>query len=237
MADKIKETDLFIPIKTHFIDRDNEVYSEVLAGGGRADIVARQGNYITVIEMKTTLSLDLLEQANRWLRSAHYVYIAVPRTKDGSINRYAKKCCLQDGIGILQVDFRRKNKWGEPAEVIEVVKPKLLVKGKNHKKVVTAWDKRLTEAHKDTLPGGSAGGGYITPYKTTIEAVKRCLRFRKNGVSLNELVQLVQTHYSNPKQGLYNALTNFEDSWCDSYIQDGLKYFKIREGVKMEWTR
>lgn len=232
MVEKIKETDLFNPIKDYFESRDCEVYSEVLfgQGGRRADIVVKQNNIVSVIEMKTSLSLDLLEQANRWLGYAHYVYIAVPMPKDRHINEYAKKCLLNDGIGILLVDFRKNHYYYDNGSIPMVsnhIKPKL------HRRIINRWDKYLTESHKNTLPGGTKGGGYITPYKITINGVKRCLKIHSEGLSLNELCEKVQTHYSNPKQGLYNALTSFETDWCETYINGRNRYFKIRQGVKI----
>lgn len=235
-VNKLKETDMFLPIKNYFLEKDCEVFSEVLSehSSRRADVVVRQDKIITVIEMKTTLSMDLLEQANRWLYKANYVYIAIPHPKDGHINEYARKCLRRDGIGILTVDFRYAKYYMSSIEemgilvpVTEISNPKLF------RRVKTNWDKCLTEEHKNTLIGGSKGGGYITPYSTTISAVKRCLKYHPEGVSLNDIVQKVQTHYCNPKQGLFKALTVFEDDWCDTYTVGRTRYFKIREGVKI----
>jgi hypothetical protein len=232
MATKIKEVELFKPIKQFFENRDYEVYSEVLfgQGGSRADVVAKQNNIISVIEMKTSLSLDLLEQANRWIHYAHYVYIAVPMPKDRHINEYARKCLIRDGIGLLVVDFNR-NRFYYDNDEIPMVWNK--IDAKLCRKIINHWDKYLTEAHKNTLPGGTKGGGYITPYKITIDGVKRCLKLHPEGLSLNELVKRVETHYSNPKQGLYQALTSFETDWCETFTKGITRYFKIKPGIKI----
>lgn len=225
----MKETDLFEPIKKYFLNRECEVFSEVLGphGSNRADIVVRQQNLITVVEMKTTLSLDLLEQADRWLPCAHRVYIATPKPKTWHVNGYVEKCLKRDGIGLLQVDFFQDKWYAQEPIILERVKPKI------HRKIINRWDKLLTEGHKNSIPGGSKGGGYITPYKTTIDSVKRCLRLKKNGASLDDIVKVVDTHYSNPKQGLYQALTKWEIDWCESFIVDRKIHFKIKEGVKI----
>jgi len=230
VREKIKETDLFDPIKQYFESRGFEVYSEVLAGQGtrRADVVIRHGSVVSVIEMKTTLSLDLLEQANRWISRAHYVYIAIPMPKNRRINEYARKCLSRDGIGVLLVDCRQNDFYydnGDEYMIWTDLKPKI------HRKIVNHWDKYLTEAHKTSIPGGSKGGGYITPYKTTIDGVKRCLKNHPEGIELNQLILMVQTHYANPKNGLYQALTSFESDWCETYVEDRKRCFKIRKGA------
>ena len=230
MGDKIREIDLFGPIKEYFENRNCEVYSEVLAGRGtrRADVVVRQGGIISVIEMKTSLSLALLEQAGRWLNYAHYIYIAIPMPKDRHINEYARRCLSRDGIGILLVDTKVNRFYYENGNQFMVwsdLRPRL------HRKIVNRWSEYLTEAHKDTVPGGTNGGGYITPYKTTIDGVKRCLKAHPLGLAFNDLVMMVESHYSNPKSGLYKALTTFESDWCDTYTIGRTRYFIIRKGV------
>ncbi|MCL6599808.1 MAG: hypothetical protein K6T81_13895 [Alicyclobacillus macrosporangiidus] len=57
----MKETDLFEPVKKWLEERDFIVYSEVQFDR-RADVVGRLGNILVVVELKTSLSLDLIEQ-------------------------------------------------------------------------------------------------------------------------------------------------------------------------------
>lgn len=47
--------------------------------------------------------------------------------------------------------------------------------------------------------GGSKGGETLTEYKLTIEKIKECLYFHPTGLTIEELLENVQTHYANPK--------------------------------------
>ena len=57
-----------------------DVYQEVESGrqSYRADIVAIKDKLVLVVELKTSLTFDLLYQAQRWRDKAHHVYAAVP---------------------------------------------------------------------------------------------------------------------------------------------------------------
>lgn len=75
----MKETDLFQPVREWLEERGFEVYSEVQPGygGPRADIVGSCKPIVAVVELKTHLSLALMDQAVSWLGRAHYVYVVV----------------------------------------------------------------------------------------------------------------------------------------------------------------
>jgi hypothetical protein len=108
---------------------------------------------------------------------------------------------------------------------------RVLIPPKINRRIIIDWDKWLSEDHKHTLPGGSAGGGYITPYKRTMIQVYNVLRYQryKNGVSLSDLVMYCpDIHYANKKQGLYQALTKFETSWVETLKIDGKIHFKLK---------
>ena len=104
---KIKESDLFPAVKEWLEERGYEVYSEVECGTRRADVVGKCGNLITVVEMKTTLSLDLIEQAFRWKRLANYVYVAIPKPQKG-VHWFAARMLRREGIGILFIDCKSR---------------------------------------------------------------------------------------------------------------------------------
>lgn len=230
----MKETDLFEPVKQHYIGIACEVFSEVLAyGGKRADVVIRDENIITVIELKTSLSLDLLEQCYEWLGHAHYVYACVPAIKKGQfINRYARKCLMQDGIGLLNVRFTEK--WAY--ELLEKSHPNrynaasisTLIQPRFNRRVDYRWNDYLTERHKFTLPGGSKGGGYLTSYKEMMEDIKGVVERRKNGVPIETLITYTGDHYSNPRRGLLQALAKYESSWCEIYKENGDVYCRLK---------
>lgn len=71
----MKETDLFEPVKNWLSEKGWEVFAEVSGGMGIADIVGKQHPLYCVVEMKTSLSHDVIDQAIRWYGSAQYIYI------------------------------------------------------------------------------------------------------------------------------------------------------------------
>ena len=98
---KVAETDVAKVVVAWLRNQHWDVHQEVAPGGGgspRADIVGVQGRRLYVVEVKTAFSLAVVEQAMGWLRSAHYVSVAVPAwTVNGAgrgvISRVAKTLC------------------------------------------------------------------------------------------------------------------------------------------------
>lgn len=82
---KIKETDLYPPVKMWLEERGYDVYPEVHVNyyGKRADLVGIQGRLSAVVELKTHMSIDLIGQAISWLPVANFVYIAIPKPARG----------------------------------------------------------------------------------------------------------------------------------------------------------
>lgn len=102
----IKETDLFIPVKNWLEECGYEVFSEIENDyrGNRADIVGISGPVTAVVELKTTLSVDLIGQAIDWLPYANLVYVGIPRGKR-EINPHASRILRHFGIGILLMSY------------------------------------------------------------------------------------------------------------------------------------
>lgn len=238
----MKETELFEPVKKWLEDGGHEVYSEVRAnkyGGRRADVVGVHGNIVTVVEMKVTLSLDLIEQAVLWKNHAHYIYVAVPHPKKGYLNDFAVRLLCQYGIGILTVNFDSRGLDGTPSVSLYPYRtmPKV------HRNITSDLRDSLTEYHKDGPPGGHQGGGYITAYRITMIHVKEYLdkelRFahrewgelkgRNGWRTTTEILEEVTTHYSSPKQSLAKALHEFEQDWCESKIECRKLYFRHKK--------
>ena len=100
MSRAIRETDLGPPVLRWLAEHGWTTYQEVDAWAGRADIVATCGRLLAVVEMKTSLSFELLYQAQRWRGVAHLVWVAVPMAKASDGRRMAEHCFAQEGIGI-----------------------------------------------------------------------------------------------------------------------------------------
>ncbi len=100
---KMAETDLYAPIKAWLEARGFEVKAEV----GAADVVAvRAGDEPVIIELKTSFSLVLLQQAVARQAITDAVYVAVPRWKGrAGWKAFAGNIglCKRLGLGVLSV--------------------------------------------------------------------------------------------------------------------------------------
>lgn len=230
---KIKEEDLFDPLKEWLEKREYEVFTEVSPkfSPNRADIVARRRPAITIIEMKTSLTLELLDQAYHWKNFAHYIYVAIPK-RTRSIPYLVSDFLRKNRIGLLEVNLKNKR-------VVKRISAKF--NRPFHKNV--DWNKELLPEHQTWVKGGNAGGGYVTPYKLTINHVKEMLKNRKHMTKYNkrlnpegwctikEILDHCETHYASPKNSLANALLNYEYEWCESKKENGKLWLRYKDEV------
>lgn len=232
----LKEADLYEPIKDFFQDQGYNVYGEVSLpyGGGRVDVIARSGAAAIAIELKTKLSVDLIEQAIDRQNYFPYVYIAFYERKQQPL-KWLQDFLQQRGIGILEVTtygtvfVRKKARFQKPRSRYRL-----------------EWDSILKPEHQTWLPGGSAGGGYVTEYKLTMKGVRDYLHTAKriddahtrNGPALintqgwrtiREILDHCETHYMSPKNSLGKALLEFERDWLEVKKENGRLYFRHKE--------
>ncbi|VXB52154.1 conserved hypothetical protein [Bacillus sp. 349Y] len=86
----MKESDLYPPIRNHFHSLGYRVNGEVKD----CDVTAMKGEELIIVEMKLSLTVDLLVQAAKRLRLTDMVYIAVPRPKRTRSKRWRDACHL-----------------------------------------------------------------------------------------------------------------------------------------------
>jgi Holliday junction resolvase len=263
-GDLLKESDLFEPVKKWLEDNGYQVFSEVSPRycSSRADVVGINDETITVVELKLSLSLDLLEQAVYWARHkyANYVYIAVPWNKKESPlikNWLVEYICKQFKIGVLFVrkqDGRFRfveNNSGFYIDEKPYIKARYIRLGKQNVFRDTI-EQYKQEYINSELKGGHNGGGYITPYRVTIERVKEFLKNVREGrtfslwwyengelidlreraidgwVDINTILDYCETHYASPKPSLSKALRDFEYDWCENKIINRRLHFRYR---------
>jgi hypothetical protein len=159
---KIRETDLSDPIKAYLQARGYDVKGEV----GAADIVARRGDDLLVVELKLGFSLALLHQAVDRLALTDLVYVAVPaggRAKALAANvRLARRI----GFGVITVRLRDGfvTVLADPGPyAARVSQPK-------RARLLRAFD-RLAG---DPNAGGATRHGIVTGYR---QDALRCARF------------------------------------------------------------
>jgi len=194
-----KETEIGAVVVEWLRQQDFEVFPEVAhTGFGVADIVARRGKIVCVVECKVNFGLAVMEQAIRWIGTAHYVYVATRRlysrrhrTWDG---RAARAVLERYGIGLLTVRPGSREGCGhlEP-DVHEAIRPDF------NRRVKT---ERLHHV-LNSIPmdwGAEAGSQWSqqwTPFKQTCVLVSRYVATHP-GCTLKEMLADVPTHYHTP---------------------------------------
>jgi hypothetical protein len=163
-----------------------EVHSEVVYGRGgglRADIVARLGKVLWVVECKTTLGFAVVSQAMRWERVANMVSVAVP-TSRAVHSEAARRCLPVLGVGLLAVYA-----YGERGGVRQEVRPAI------RRRVSTSLEEYLCEATRAHDSPGEQHGDYHTPFRGTCRAITDVLA-KTPGLTTKELVAEIDHHYA-----------------------------------------
>jgi len=184
------EKDLAAPVVEWLTEQGFEVFQEVEAYNRTADIVARDGRFIWVIECKKSLSLEVIDQADRWRWMATWCSVAVPKPRRGFERpRIVRSILDWRGIGLLEVESPRIH--------VPIYKPLVTEEipfHTNRKADYKKWDRFLTEQHKTYCPAGSQSGR-LTKFKITKDALVSYVR-RNPGVSLKEALEKIKHHYA-----------------------------------------
>jgi hypothetical protein len=162
IKEKRYETDLYEPIRRYFSKSGYEVHGEV----HHCDIVAVKENELIIIELKLSLTVDLLIQATNRQRLTDKVYIAIPKPKS---RRTSKKwydlCHLVKSLelGLILVTFLKS---GAKMEI--VIEPstfdrkKIMQRNKKKRERLFAEIKGRNGDHN---VGGSNKTKIMTAYK------------------------------------------------------------------------
>jgi hypothetical protein len=219
---KIKESDMYEPLKQWFLSNDYDVYSEVEANAHRADIVCKKEHTITVVEMKTSINLELIEQVYNWRYKANYIYAAVPMsTKNLSFGR---KLLKEAGIGLILMDIDTHGSQPYCSRICLEFLAHLF------RKTTTPWSEILLPEFRYNTGGSNKKHLIMSKYKIMMEHVRGELARHPQGMSIDELTENVCTYYANPKSSLYNALTKYEKEWCEKFIDVNNKVsFRLTE--------
>ena len=157
-----READLYPPLKAYLQRRGFEVKGEV----GAADIVARRGEDLLVIEIKQAFSLALFHQGLDRLAITDTVYLAVPAGGKAKPLKANVKLARRLGLGVLTVRLR-------DGFVEALADPGPYSPRKSRKKrsrMLRAFDR----LDGDPNDGGATRHGLVTGYRQ--DALK-CARF------------------------------------------------------------
>jgi hypothetical protein len=159
---KLQEVDLYKPIQSYFSREGYEVYGEVKD----CDMVAVKEDELVVIELKLTLSVDLLIQAAKRQRLTDKVYIAIPKPKHRLNSKaWTDKCHLvrRLELGLIVVSFT-----GKRSKADIMIHPAPFNRGKgisqNKRKRESIW-KEIKGRSADYNIGGSTRTKIMTAYK------------------------------------------------------------------------
>ncbi len=165
---RMRETELYQPLKTFLEDQGYEVKAEVT----HCDIVAMRGDEPPlIVEMKTSLSLELLMQGVERLALSDTVYVAFPAGKGKSWLKRAKvatKLCRRLGLGLISVRF------GDPARVLVHADPSPYQPRKS-KPRLNALLKEFAARDGDPNTGGQTRQTIVTAYRQEALAVAEAL--------------------------------------------------------------
>ena len=216
---KMPETEIGAAITEWLRKQDFQVYPEVAhANFGVADIVARRGGIICIVECKVNFGLNVMEQAIRWTGTAHYVYVATRRLYGGGRRRSwdgraARAVMERYGVGLLLVrpGWRERTHHIDP-DVDEAIRPDF------NRRVKT---ERLHHV-LDTIPGdweaeaGSQWAQQWTPFKQTCRDVADFVR-KHPGCTFKVMLVDVATHYSTP-----TTARSVLPKWIDQGMIEGV---------------
>ena len=198
-----------------------DVYQEVTVRGGVADIVARVGAEIWIVEVKTSLSLALLVQSYERRRLCHRVYVAAPHSRNA---RDVSKLCKALGIGLLIVSQRDPG-WPNATHGYGAPKVEQLVDSQRWNRRPVELAKELCPEHKTHAQAGAAGAaGRWTPWRNTIEQLARVVR-RQPGITLKEAVGELQHHYTSNAGARASLAKWVREGAVDGVYIDGARLY------------
>ncbi|WP_341367406.1 DUF2161 family putative PD-(D/E)XK-type phosphodiesterase [Yoonia sp. BS5-3] len=157
-----READLYPPIKAYLQRQGYEVKGEV----GAADVVARRGEDVVVIELKLGFSLALFHQGVARLAVTDLVYVAVPAGGRSKALQANVKLARRIGLGVMTVRLRDGH-----VEVLADPGPYAPRKSKKKSAQLLRAFERL---QGDPNAGGATRHGIVTGYR---QDALRCARF------------------------------------------------------------
>ena len=175
---KLRETDLYLPVKTHLEALGYVVKAEVRD----ADVVAIRGDETPVIvELKTGFTLALLQQGVARQAITDQVYLAVPRWKGKAAWRMFKGnvgLAKRLGLGVMSVDLA--------AGTVQVHADPAPFKPRKVKRRKDSLLKEFNAREGDPNLGGMKAGGRMTAYRQDAEKCRAYLA--ENGPAKGHVV-------------------------------------------------
>lgn len=213
---------MFNHVKNILLDdvKCDNVYAEV----ANYDVLGVKNNISLIIEMKKQLNFKVIEQAIEAKYCADYIFIAVPKPNQRH-SRIALNLLKQEGIGLIYTtDNSSKYDSSKNGSTIEFWGKRVRRKNYDIKEHINH------DFHSRTVGGVKSGDG-ITEYSEMIDEVKIFLK-RKEWVTVDEILETIQTHYNNPKPSLMRTLkAAWNNEWLEWKVENRKTYFKLRKAT------
>jgi hypothetical protein len=211
---KVREQDIAATVVAWLEDCGHDVYQEVECIGGVADIVTLSGprqREVSVVEVKTGWSLDLLEQCVSRRRIAHRVWAAVPHSKADHSILFA-----EFGIGVLVVTpEERMGRYVIEARIAARFHAGRVSGDRRHG---ADLKRRLRPEHKTHAKAGAPGaGGRYTPFAATCRALRDVVEAQP-GISIKDAVAATDHHYASVRSAISSLRT-----WIDKGVVEGVR--------------
>jgi hypothetical protein len=167
---KRKESDLYQPIQKHFTKLGYKVNGEV----NDCDLTAVKGDELIIVELKLSLTIDLLIQAAKRQRLTDLVYIAIPKPKRTRSRRWNDICHLVKRLelGLITVSLTKRPKIEFVAHPQPFDRKKVMTYSKRKRNSLI---KEIEGRSADYNTGGSNKTKIMTAYKECCIHIACCL--------------------------------------------------------------
>lgn len=202
---KYTEIEIAKTVVNWLLEKQYDVYQEVVFSKHdhhSADIVAVHPNFPTdvwIIETKTQLSINVLDQAYRW--QSNFRSIAVPNTRSPN-KSFIQKICREFFIGWLFV-------YPDTGKVYNNIHLRYPYPDQS-------LHTKLSDYHKLGI-AGSPSGGAITPYKITMMKIQEFIQENPGCTMKDIIAHGGKYHYASTqsaRMSIRNAMQTFEKDWC-----------------------
>jgi hypothetical protein len=200
----VAETEIAIPVIAWLVAEGWDVYQEVqiFTYADVADIVAVRHGLSWVVEVKSSLSLEVIAQAEAWKGYANYVSVAAFKRIDWQVSRspgkgreLARRVLDWLGIGLFTVSNRQF--WDEGAgKISDALSAEYRINPRLNRRLVRNIAGSLKPEHKTFARAGNTEGLRYTPFAATCAALADIVK-SDPGISLRDAIKIMgRSHYA-----------------------------------------
>jgi len=230
------ETELYKPLKD-FAKKNNytiwaEVANKAVRQSRAIDSVIFTGTEYWSVELKTSLKLDVIEQAIRNLKYFNKSIIAVPATTKMYPGRSLAFKIIKDyNLSLIEIYRKDESSYEIPADNPFTIESKSHERTLDGRRDITKW--LFQEQKKST--GGSSSHDEFTRKKDALKKIHVFLQM--NGIgTLNDLLEASGKYFGDTKQ-TFSAIKKYGQSFCRQIEIDGItlfEYFKKNKKADLD---